>query len=139
MIAIIRITGQVGLRTGVKETLHRLRIRRKYACVIVQPSKEKEGMIKAVKDFVAFGEISKDVLQMLIEKRAQPIDKKTKVDAKKLTEDIMKGKKMETLGIKPFFRLHPPRGGIKSKIHYKKGGVLGDHKEKINDLIKRML
>ena len=40
--------------------------------------------------------------------------------------------------IENFFRLHPPRGGIKSKIHFPKG-VLGDNKEKINDLIKRML
>ena len=42
------------------------------------------------------------------------------------------------LDLKPFFRLHPPRGGIKSKIHFPKG-VLGNNKEKINDLVERML
>ncbi|KKL95423.1 hypothetical protein LCGC14_1854700, partial [marine sediment metagenome] len=42
------------------------------------------------------------------------------------------------LNLKPFFRLHPPRKGIKSKLHFPKG-VLGDNKEKINDLVLRML
>ena len=50
----------------------------------------------------------------------------------------MKGKKYDELGIKPFFRLHPPRGGIRSKVHYPEG-VLGNHKEKINELVERML
>ena len=45
---------------------------------------------------------------------------------------------VEELNMKPFFRLHPPRGGINAKIHFPKG-VLGNNKEKINDLIKRML
>ena len=53
-----------------------------------------------------------------------------------LTE--LKAGKMDELSIKPFFRLHPPRGGIKSKVHFPKG-VLGNNKEKINELIMRML
>ena len=51
---------------------------------------------------------------------------------------MIAGKKPEEIGIKPFFRLHPARGGIKSKLHYPKG-VLGNHKENINKLIERML
>jgi large subunit ribosomal protein L30 len=40
--------------------------------------------------------------------------------------------------IKPFFRLHPPRGGINSKEKFPKGS-LGDNQEKINELVRRML
>ena len=58
--------------------------------------------------------------------------------AKKIVEEIKKGKKFEELNLKPFFRLHSPRKGIKSKLHYPKG-VLGDHKDKINELLIRML
>ena len=51
-----------------------------------------------------------------------------------------KGKTPEHLGLKPFFRLHSPRGGINSKAHFPvRKGVLGDNKEKINELVKRML
>jgi len=127
MICIIRITGQVNLDKDIKETLDRLRIRRKYACTVIKPNKESLGMLKKVKDFVAYGEISEETLKKLIEKRGQLKDKKAKG--------------VKTLGnIKPFFRLHPPRGGIDSKKHFGVNrGVLGNNKEHINKLIERML
>ena len=113
MKAIIRITGEVGLRKDIIETLNRLRLRKKYSCIIIEkPNKEQLGMIKKVRDFVAYGDVEEKIYKKLVEKR------KTK--------------------IKNFFRLHPPRGGIKTKIHFPKG-ALGDHKEKINELIERML
>lgn len=112
MICVIRIHGQVGLNKDVKETFNRLRLRRKYSCVVLEPTKETLGMINKVGNQVAFGEITSETHKKLNEKR------KTK--------------------IKNFYRLHPPRGGIKSKFHYPKG-VLGNNKDKINDLIERML
>lgn len=112
-IASIRITGEVGLRKEIVETLNRLRLRRKYSCIVFEnPTKEQLGMVKKVRDFVAFGEIDEKTYKKLVENR------KTK--------------------IKNFFRLHPPRRGIKTKLHFPKG-VLGNHKEKINELIERML
>ena len=50
----------------------------------------------------------------------------------------MAGKNPEELGMKPWFGLHPARGGIKSKVHYPKG-VLGYHGKDINKLIMKML
>lgn len=138
MICIIRIRGNVGLEKGVVETLNRLRLRRKYSCVVMDPKKEDLGMIKKIANFVAFGEIKKDVFEKLIEKRGQITNKTKKIDSKKIVDELLKGKKYEELHLKPFFRLHPPRKGIKSKLHFPKG-VLGNNKEKINDLILRML
>ncbi len=113
-IAVIRITGDVNLKQDIKETLKRLHIRKKYSCIVLENNKVNLGMIKKVKDFVAFGKISEDTLKKLKQKR------KTKIDN--------------------FFRLHPPRGGIDTKLHFGvKKGVLGDNKDKINDLIERML
>lgn len=139
MICIIRIHGQVGLNRDVFETLYRLRLRQKYACVVLNPTKEQLGMINKVRDFVAFGEITKENFEKLIEARGQAVDKSKKIgDFKKLAEELEKGKNYEELNLKPFFRLHPPRKGIKSKLHFPKG-VLGNNKKKINDLIGRML
>lgn len=137
MICIIRIHGKVKIKKDIEETLHRLKLRRKYSCVVFNITKENMGMIKKVRNFVAFGDISRETLEKLIEKRGQFLDKK-KIDVKKAAEEIMAGKKPEEAGIKPFFRLHPPRGGIKSKVHFPKG-ILGNNGEKINDLVKRML
>ncbi len=112
-IAIIRIKGMMSVRRDFAETLDRLRLRRKYACVVVEPTPENLGMIQKVRDFVAYGEISKEMFEELKKKRKTNIEN--------------------------FFRLHPPRKGIKSKLSFNQGGVLGDHKEKINELIARML
>nr|AKQ03290.1 50S ribosomal protein L30, large subunit ribosomal protein L30 [uncultured archaeon Rifle_16ft_4_minimus_37913] len=139
MICVIRIHGRVGVDRKVKETLERLRLGKKYTCVVIaNPNKEQVGMIKKVRDFVASGDIKKDVFEKLIDKRGRKIDKKKSIDSKKVVEELEKGKIYESLNLKPFFRLHPPRGGINSKLHFPKG-VLGDNKEKINDLVLRML
>ncbi|MBU4070266.1 MAG: uL30 family ribosomal protein [Nanoarchaeota archaeon] len=138
MKCIIRISGQVGLRKIIVETLNRLRLQRKYACIVINPSKDQLGMIKKVENFVAFGEINKETFEKLIEKRGQLIDKKKKINAKECAEKIEKGKKYQELNLKPFFRLHPPRKGIDTKKHFPKG-VLGNHKNKINELVERML
>lgn len=119
MICLIRIKGQVGLRKEVAETLHRLRLRKKYTCVVLNPTKEQLGMIKSVKNFIAFGEINDETYEKLVEAR---------------------GKKDAEGKLKHFFRLHPPRKGIESKKHFGVGkGVLGDNKNKINELVERML
>lgn len=140
MKALIRITGQIGLKTDVVETLNRLRLGKKYTCVLMEDKPELEGMRRKIKDFIAFGEIDEATLIELIKARGKIIgDTKAKVkDAEKIAKEIMGGKKLEELGIKPYFGLHPARGGIDTKKHYPKG-VLGNHKEKINELIRRML
>jgi len=138
MIALIRIHGRVKLKKDIVETLNRLRLKKKYSCIVLNPTKEQQGMIKKVRNFVSFGEIKKEIFEKLIKKRGQLVDKSKKIDSEKIVEELEKGKKYEEVNLKPFFRLHPPRGGINSKIHFPKG-VLGDNKEKINELIERML
>jgi len=63
-----------------------------------------------------------------------------KIDVDKVIESLEK-KNFNDLEIKPFFRLHPPRGGIDSKNHFgtSRKAVLGDNKNAINDILRRML
>ncbi len=138
MMCVIRIRGEVGLNRDIVETLNRLRLRKKYSCVVFEPTEIKLGMLKKVKNFVAWGKLSDEILEKLVESRGKLIDKAKKLKVKQIVEGIKSGKKYSDLNMKPFFRLHPPRGGIKSKIHFPKG-VLGNHKEKINELVERML
>ena len=114
MIAVIRIRGQVGLKQKIVETFNRLKLRKKYSCIVIEkPTKEQIGMIEKVRNFVAYGEINEGTYKKLVEARG--------------------GK------IKNFFRLHPPRKGIDSKKHFGVDkGVLGDNREKINGLINKM-
>jgi large subunit ribosomal protein L30 len=94
-------------------------------------------MIEKVKHYVSFGEIEKETLIKLLKARAQRVDKK-QFKAEEVAEELISGKSLNELGFKPFFRLHPPRKGIRSKILAKDGGVLGHNKE-INKLVERML
>jgi large subunit ribosomal protein L30 len=142
MIAIIRIEGQVKVAKEVKITFERLNLGKKFACTLMNETPEKLGMLQVIRSGVAYGKIDKETLKELIEKRGRPLKKNAKIDAEKLTEEILNSKidrTMKDFGLKPIFSLHPPRGGLKSsKLYYPKG-VLGDNKEGINALIRRML
>ena len=114
-IAVIRIRGQVGLDKDMKETLFRMKLRRKYVCAIFEPTKENLGMVKKTRNFISYGEISDETYNELVKKRGKKVGGK----------------------LKPFFRLHPPRGGAETKLHYPRG-ILGENKE-MDKLIGRML
>jgi len=80
-------------------------------------------MINKVKDYATWGDIDDATLKALIEKRSE----KNPDDPKRT---------------KPYFRLNPPKKGFGRKgikVPFSKRGALGNRKEKINDLIKRML
>ena len=60
-IAVIRIKGMVGLNKDIAETLYRLRLRKKYVCVVLEnPTETQMGMVKAVRNCVAYGEINNE-------------------------------------------------------------------------------
>jgi len=140
MIIALRISGIVETSKKINEALDRLRLRRKYSAVLVKPTPENMKLLKHLRDYIAYGDISKETLVHLLQKRAQPIKSGAKIDAK-IVADALETKSLKDFGLKPFFRLHPPRGGIDSKLHFgeSKKAVLGDNKDKINDLIRRML
>lgn len=139
MIVVIRIKGQVGIKHDVKETLHRLRLRTKYSAALLNPTPQNQKLLRSLRNHVAYGDINSEMLKKLISKRAKPIKNTIKIDPTKVIDNLEK-KSLKDQGIKPFFKLHPPIGGIESKRHFGEGkGVLGDNKTKINDLLGRMI
>ena len=153
-LAVIRVRGIVKVNRDVEATLRMMRLYKKNYCVIVPSSEIYLGMLKKVKDFVTWGEISQEVIKGLIEKRGRlPANKqidesylkeKLNLDYNGFAKQLFEGKKSlkDVPGLKEFFRLKPPvkgfeRGGVKKPFSL--GGVLGYRKDKINDLINRML
>ena len=128
----------------VKETFERLRLRRKHVCVLLPENESNKGMIHKVKDFVTYGEINKETLKELLEKRGKLAgDNKITSLKEDFIDSLMAGKaKLADAGIKPFFRLAPPRQGF-GKIGIKKGfaekGALGYRGKEINALLKKMM
>jgi len=153
-IIIVRISGKQGLTEQVKSTFKLLRLYKKYNCVIVPDKPQYIGMIKKVKDFVTWGEIDDKTAKQLLEKRGRLpgnekltedyIKDKTKLSTEDFTKEFIQGKKelKDIPGLKLFFRLHPPQGGFErkgTKKPYSIGGVLGYRKEKINELVQKMI
>ena len=139
MLIVIRISGMVEVTDTIQSALFNMRLRRKYSAVLMHDTPENIKWLRNVRDFVAFGKISDENLAKLITLRGEALKSNSKIDAKSIIAGLDK-KSLDELGLKPFFRLHPPRGGIESKKHFGVGkGVLGDNKEQINKLLERML
>jgi large subunit ribosomal protein L30 len=150
MFAIVRLRGEVNLRPDIKSTLAMLHINRVNHCVVVREDEHYRGMIQKVKDYVAWGNIDDDTLAMLLEKRGrmsanrrlteQFLKENTSYRSfKELAGAITSGKtSLKDLQIKPIFRLHPARKGLKTiKKTAQQGGDLGFRTDLAN-LIKRM-
>lgn len=115
MLAAIRVRGLTGVRHDFKETMAYLNLHKKNFCVLVENKVDVVGMLKKVKDFITWGEIDGETIELLKKKRDE-------------------GKK--------FFRLNSPRKGFGRKgikTPFTMGGALGCRGKEINDLIKRMI
>ncbi|WP_456422046.1 50S ribosomal protein L30 [Thermococcus sp.] len=152
-LALIRLRSGIRARGEVRDTLAMLRLHRINHLVIVDDTPSYRGMIQKVKDYITWGEIDKETLVKLLKKRGRLVGNKPITDEyvqeklgmsiEEFAEKVINGEmKLKDLpNIKPVFRLHPPRGGLKGskKRSFKEGGALGYRGEKINELIERML
>ncbi len=154
IFAVIRLRGNSGLHPDVKATLSLLKLHKPHHMVIVECTQSIQGMLKKASNWITWGELSADVLSLVLKKRCYLIGNK------KLTDDYVRKytkytsidelanaiinneiKLKEISKLKPVFRLHPPSGGYKKSIkkQYGNGGELGYRGEAINSLIKRMI
>lgn len=151
LIAVVRLRGQVGVARNIKDTLAMLKLHKRYHCVVVPKTPSYMGMLQIVKDYVAYGEIDAETLAMLLRHRGRLVGNKPLTDEyirektgydsiEELAKAVVEG--MASLkdvpGLKPVFRLHPPRGGLKNiKWHYPMGS-LGYHGKDITKLLYKM-
>ena len=153
IFAVIRIRGEVGVNHKIAATLELLRLHKKHRCVVIPGTENYMGMISKVKDYCTFGEVSEDTVKDLLTNRGRIVGdtvltsdflRKSKLTfetfAKKILSGELKIKDIE--GVKPFFKLSPPRGGFERggiKKPYSMRGVLGYRVPEINKLLRRMM
>jgi large subunit ribosomal protein L30 len=152
-LALIRLRSGIRAKGEVRDTLAMLRLHRINHLVLIDDTPSYKGMVQKVKDYITWGEIDKETLAKLIRKRGRLIGNRPVTDEyvqeklgmtiDEFAEKVVNGemKLTDLPNIKPVFRLHPPRGGLKGskKRSFKEGGALGYRGEKINELIERML
>ncbi|MBR9677650.1 hypothetical protein GOV04_05920 [Candidatus Woesearchaeota archaeon] len=109
-LGVILIRSTMSLNPDIKKTLELLKLSKKNSLAIVSDTPQYRGMLQKVKDYVTYGELDETLIKSF--------------------------DKQKIVG------LHPPRGGFERKgikKSFTQGGALGYRKEKINDLIKKMM
>lgn len=153
MKAVIQVRGEVKTKPGIRDTLSMLNLHRVNHCALVPDNDAYNGMVAKVNDFVAFGEPSQDILELVLQKRAEPLEGSEEIndewvaentdydDVTALADALLNDETtLRDQGLSPVLRLHPPRSGHDGIKHpAKEGGVLGEHEtEDIDALLKAM-
>ena len=152
ILLVIRIRGTINVSKREEDTLRFLRVDRNNYATLIDNRLDYKGMLQKAKDWITWGEPNIETVKTILEKRGRaPGDER-------LTEDYIKEigfESFETLaeklvnceisinqinGIKPFFRLHPPKKGFKKSVKrpYRSKGELGYRGKAINELAIRM-
>jgi len=152
MFAVVQVRGVAKTSREIKDTLKMLRLHHVNHCVLIPDTPAYLGMIRKVKDFVAYGEVDAEMLATLLRTRGRIVgnDKLTDEFIRENTRfaDIDEYAKALSNGeadfkeipeIKPVMRLHPPRKGYKTtKRTFQQGGALGYYGSEINSLLYKM-
>lgn len=152
MFAVVRMRGQVHVSGEIEDTLGMLRLHKVNHCVFLADNPNNKGMIQKAKDYIAYGTVDADTLAGVLGKRGRLegddrltdayVNENTDFDSiKAFAEALVNGnaKISDVPGLKPVFRLHPPRKGHAGvKRTAQQGGVLGNHGEDIKILLNKM-
>jgi len=102
-LAIIQIRGTIRVSFTVKDTLKKLKLKKKHNCRIIEDSPSIKGMVEKIKHLVTWGDVDDETITLL-----------------------------KSRGEGPVFALHPPRKGFGRKgikMPFLKGGSYGNRKQ----------
>jgi len=153
-LLVVRIKGSVGASEEELSTLRMLNLPRANYATIVRNTSSFLGMLRKVQHYITWGEPTLKTVKRLLVKRGE-LDGGKKLDEEsvkalgfnsidELAERIFSGEvtlsQLKERGLKPFFRLHPPKKGFKHSIKrpFKDKGEFGYRGKEINNLVVRM-
>ncbi|MEM4389824.1 MAG: 50S ribosomal protein L30 [Candidatus Micrarchaeia archaeon] len=149
-LAVIRVRGRTGIRPEVEATLRLLRLTRVNHLSLLPRSPSVEGMLRACKDYITWGEIDAALVAKLLERRGRLSGNKRLTLAHLKAMNIASFDQLaaklvacelrpEDIGLKPVFRLHPPRKGWGEIKRTFPEGALGYRGRHIGELVTRMM
>jgi large subunit ribosomal protein L30 len=153
--AVVRIRGSLHAQTPIVETLRLLHLTRANHAVILPERDGLKGMVHRVQGYVTYGPVKAETVKLLLTERGVADDgSPLRADAippalgvkdlDALAEQVLRDGTSSVKGLRPLFRLKPPRGGWGStKKPYLLGGSLGFRpagaKRDMDELIRRMV
>lgn len=137
--------------SSMTSTLIYLNLTKKYRATLIPENPQSLGMLRKVKELVAWTTADPSIVKELLEKKGriagfEPVsdsDLPKEYDGMGALALAISENKLslsQIRNIKPWFALSPPRGGFKrnTKNQYNEGGILGEDKELV-DIVRRML
>lgn len=152
---VIRARSDRGVTKKIRDTMLMLNLTRVNHATLIPDTVTYSGMLQKSKDYITWGEVDAETIENLLKERGRmvgdkPVDDATIKAASNYNTVAAFAKAMaagkatmkDVDGLKPIFRLHPPRGskgwgGIKRAFTV--GGALGFRGEAISALVGRML
>lgn len=148
---VVRIRGTVNIPHWANNTLDNLNLDKRFRATVIPENPESLGMLRKVKEMVAWTSADSTIIKELLEKRGKktgfkPITNSDLPEGYNTIEELASAiadNKMtlsKIRSIKPWFALNSPRGGFKrkTKTQYSQDGILGEDKG-LTDIVKRML
>jgi large subunit ribosomal protein L30 len=151
LLLVLNIHGKINSSVPVREALEELKVEKKFSATVVTDDAPTMGMLKRCKDYVAWAPVDLELLTTLLQKRGM-VSTTLRLDADslktlgfkshaELAEKMLKDKVRlsDVRGLRPFFRLSPPKGGFKRSLRrqYSEKGMLGSN-PKLAELVGRM-
>jgi len=152
-LAVVRVRGVSGVKGEVEDTLRMLNLAHNCHATVIDDRPSYIGMLQKAQNHITWGEVSKETVARLLKERGRTAGDKKLTDEHalkagydsldKLAEALysLKVELGSLPGIKPVFRLHPPRKGFERSVKksFRSGGTTGYRGEAINDLVNRMM
>ena len=148
---VVRIRGTVNIPYWANNTLDNLNLDKRFRATVMPENPESLGMLRKVKEMVAWTSADATIIKELLEKRGKktgfkPITNSDLPEGYNTIEELAsaiadnKIALSKIRSIKPWFALNSPRGGFKrkTKTQYSQDGILGEDKG-LTDIVKRML
>jgi large subunit ribosomal protein L30 len=152
LLLVLNLHGAINSSGPVRKALEELKVVRKFSASVVPEDSSTLGTLKLCKDHVAWAPIDADLLVTLLKKRGMvsvtkaldsaSLKKMGYKDYEDLAAKMVKGEMRLSAveGLRPFFRLAPPRGGFKRSMRraFSEKGLLGSNPQ-LSELVRRML
>ena len=148
---VVRIRGTVNIPHWANNTLDNLNLDKRFRATVIPENQESLGMLRKVKEMVAWTSADATIIKDLLEKRGKktgfkPVTNSDLPEGYNTIEELAsaiadnKIALSKIRSIKPWFALNSPRGGFKrkTKTQYSQDGILGEDKG-LTDIVKRML
>ena len=152
LLLVVNMHGAINSSGPVRKALGELKAIRKFTASVVADDQATLGMLRLCKHYLAWSPVEADFLAVLLRKRGMASStkgldaaslkklgyKKHEDLAAKMVKDQLRLSEVE--GVRPFFRLAPPRGGFKLSMRkqFSEHGTLGSNPG-LQDIVKRMV